>query len=161
MCAALKLAAMCQFTLPHPPVVYYGTEVGLSQQRDVRSADGSGHPEESRLPMPWGAAQDRDLLAFYRRLVALRHRTPGLWRAARTTLAIDDETGFYAYRCGDPAGGAIVTLNNGREPLPFRPATGGTYRLALATDPATELDGGVLVLPPFGGAVLLATDERH
>ena len=60
----LKLAALCQFTLPGPPIVYYGTEVGLSQQRDVRSADGSGHPEEVRLPMPWGATQDAGLLRF-------------------------------------------------------------------------------------------------
>ena len=27
----LKLAALCQFTLPGPPIIYYGTEVGLSQ----------------------------------------------------------------------------------------------------------------------------------
>ena len=27
----LQLAALCQFTLPGPPIVYYGTEVGLSQ----------------------------------------------------------------------------------------------------------------------------------
>ena len=27
----LRLAALCQFTLPGPPIVYYGTEVGLSQ----------------------------------------------------------------------------------------------------------------------------------
>ena len=55
----LKLAAICQFTLPHPPIVYYGTEVGLRRQRDVRYADGSGHPEEARQPMRWGQAQDR------------------------------------------------------------------------------------------------------
>ena len=55
----LRLAALCQFTLPGPPIVYYGTEVGLSQRRDVRYADGSGHPEESRLPMPWGDARTR------------------------------------------------------------------------------------------------------
>ena len=42
----LKLAALCQFTLPHPPVVYYGTEVGLSQRQAV------GRLEEARLPMP-------------------------------------------------------------------------------------------------------------
>ncbi len=48
----LRMAALCQFTLSGPPVIYYGTEVGLSQERDVRQ-DGRGLPEESRLPMLW------------------------------------------------------------------------------------------------------------
>ncbi len=43
----LKLAALCQFTLPQPPIVYYGTEVGLSQRQAV------GRLEEARLPMLW------------------------------------------------------------------------------------------------------------
>jgi cyclomaltodextrinase len=154
----LKLAALCQFTLPHPPIIYYGTEVGLSQQRDVRSTDGSGHPEESRLPMPWDGSRDDDLLAFYRRLTRVRREAVELWRAPRMTLATDDETGFYAYRCTDGMGEAIIALNNGRDPRPFRPAAGRTHRLALATDPATELDGDTLMLPPFAGAVLLAAD---
>jgi len=67
----LRLAALCQFTLPGPPVIYYGTEVGLSQARDVRQ-DGRGLPEESRLPMLWGGDQDTDLLEYYRRLILLR-----------------------------------------------------------------------------------------
>ena len=67
----LRLAALCQFTLPGPPVIYYGTEVGLSQARDVRQ-DGRGLPEESRLPMLWGGDQDTDLLEYYRRLIHLR-----------------------------------------------------------------------------------------
>ena len=33
----LKMAAMCQFMLPGQPVVYYGTETGLSQERDAVS----------------------------------------------------------------------------------------------------------------------------
>lgn len=155
----LKLAAMCQFTLPHPPIIFYGTEVGLTQQRDVRSADGSGHPEESRLPMPWDGAQDLQLLEFYRRLAGLRRRTSGLWRAARRTLETDDETGLYAYQCGDAAGRAIVVLNNGREARRFRAAAGGDYRVALGTDPATQLGGDELVLPPFAGAILLAARD--
>ena len=57
------------------------------QRRDVRYADGSGHPEESRLPMPWGPEQDGALLDFFRRLVAFRAADPRLWRGERTTIA--------------------------------------------------------------------------
>jgi cyclomaltodextrinase len=67
----LKLAALCQFTLSGPPVIYYGTEVGLSQERDVRQGD-MGLPEESRLPMIWDGEQNSNLLDFYRKLISLR-----------------------------------------------------------------------------------------
>ena len=96
----LRLAAMCQFALPGPPIVYYGTELGLSQRRDVRDEDGSGHPEESRLPMPWDDA-DASLLAFYAELGRLRRAIARLWRRPREVIALDDEAGLYGWRCDD------------------------------------------------------------
>jgi glycosidase len=154
----LKLAAICQFTLPHPPIVYYGTEVGLAQERDVRYADGSGHPEEARQPMRWGQAQDQSLLDFYRRLVALRRSEPELWRGARRSLKTDDQRGLYAYRCGAGARQAIVVLNNGPGAQQVDLSPGGHYQLALASDAAIALDEQKLALPAFSGAVLWAAD---
>ena len=147
----LKLAALCQFTLPDPPIVYYGTEVGLSQTRDVRYADGSGHPEESRLPMPWGDTQDRALLAFYRDLVALRRSSPGRWRGERVTLTTDDEAGLYAYRAAD----ATVVLNLAAATAGRWPVPPGAGEPALMTVPEVHLASGVLELPAYAGAVLL------
>ncbi|MEZ4645022.1 MAG: alpha-amylase family glycosyl hydrolase [Chloroflexota bacterium] len=62
----LKLATLCHFTLTHPPVVYNGTEIGLSQERGIGDPDSHGM-EECRLPMPWDAL-DTDMLAYYRQL---------------------------------------------------------------------------------------------
>ena len=70
----LKLAALCQFTLVGTPVIYYGTEVGLSQHADVMQHGRAIH-EEARLPMIWGEGQDQNLFAFYKDLIALR-KTP-------------------------------------------------------------------------------------
>nr|WP_255604322.1 alpha-amylase family glycosyl hydrolase [Oscillochloris sp. ZM17-4] len=149
----LKLAALCQYTLPHPPVLYYGTEVGLSQQLDVRHMDGSGHPEESRLPMRWGAAQDADLLGFYRRLGAMRRETAAVWRGRRRAAHIDDAGGHYAYLCEAGGRELLAALNNGpgagRIPLPE-----GDWEIAVESEGAA-LDGGDLLLPAYGGAVLL------
>lgn len=64
----LKAAAAAQMKLPQPPIIYYGTEVGLSQRAD-KSAAGL---EVSREPMLWGDDQDQDLLASYRELLAHR-----------------------------------------------------------------------------------------
>ena len=151
----LKLAALCQFTLPHPPIVYYGTEVGLSQRRDVRYADGSGHPEESRLPMLWGEAQNQELLQFYRDLIRLRRSESSLWRGARQTNVTDDHTGLYVYSCSDGTNEAIIALNTGNSVQHFMRPAGQTSRLVVATDRGIALGDDALTLVPFGGAVLM------
>ncbi len=86
----LRLAALCQFTLCGAPVIYYGTEVGLSQLRDVRQGE-LGLPEESRLPMLWGEAQDARLLAYYRNLVSLRRSMPAFSYDRMRILHADDQ----------------------------------------------------------------------
>jgi cyclomaltodextrinase len=66
---ALRRAAARQMSLDGPPIIYYGTEVGLSQ------AVGTGHGNGlhvSRTPMVWGDEQDRDLLAYYKSLIRQR-----------------------------------------------------------------------------------------
>ncbi|MDX2161004.1 MAG: alpha-amylase family glycosyl hydrolase [bacterium] len=65
---ALRRAAAAQMRLPAPPVIYYGTEVGLSQRQSVKGVG----LHLSREPMLWGDAQDRELLADYQRLIRAR-----------------------------------------------------------------------------------------
>jgi glycosidase len=151
----LRLAALCQFTLPHPPILYYGTEVGLSQRRDIRYADGSGHPEEARLPMLWGGEQDGALLAFFRRLVAFRAAHPGLWRGEPTTIARDDATGLYAYRCVNGTAEAVVALNNGDELVRFGVDRMTSWDLVLATDDGATWDGDTVSIPARSGVVCM------
>jgi glycosidase len=147
----LKLAALCQFTLPHAPIIYYGTEVGLSQRHDLEYPDGSRKMEESRMPMLWGAQQDQALLQFYTELVALRRENGALWRKARRTLALHDD-GLYVVAIGDERAGAIVALN--RSAQPQRVELPRTFQLALATDGDVQLEAGSLLLPPLTGALL-------
>ncbi|WP_025745682.1 alpha-amylase family glycosyl hydrolase [Kallotenue papyrolyticum] len=148
----LKLAALCQFTLPHPPIIYYGTEVGLSQERDLQYPDGSRRLEESRTLMLWGDQQDRELLAFYTRLIAARRRYAGLWRAPRETLLLDPQ-GVVVVALTQGAQRAIVALN--RTPQPRQVALAEPTRLLLASEAGVRCDGD-LHLPPLSGALLLA-----
>jgi cyclomaltodextrinase len=136
----LKLAALCQFTLPQPPIVYYGTEVGLSQRQAV------GRLEEARLPMLWGDRQNKSLLNFYRNLIALRKQTPDAWSQPRETVLIDDEQGVYVYCCGV----YTVYLNNSGAPAAI--ACQST-ELVLTTEVDTTLNSARIHLSPFGGAV--------
>ncbi|MDQ4099444.1 MAG: glycoside hydrolase family 13 protein [Chloroflexota bacterium] len=148
----LKMAALLQFTLPHPPVIYYGTEVGLSQRHDLAHPDGSRRMEESRLPMRWGDEQDPDLFQFYRRLIALRRAHSALWRtpvSAGRPLVLD-ESGLYVVQIGDTA---ILALNRADDEATITVPT--DLALVLATESAARYDGARLYLPPMTGALLL------
>lgn len=68
---ALRRAAAVQMRLPSPPIIYYGTEVGLTQAESTKSGLGL---HVSRVPMVWGEDQDRELLAYYQALI--RRRRP-------------------------------------------------------------------------------------
>ncbi len=66
---ALRRAAAFQMRLPGPPIIYYGTEVGLTQRVSIRAGAGM---HVNRVPMVWGEEQDRELLDFYRSLIRQR-----------------------------------------------------------------------------------------
>ncbi|HNT23784.1 MAG TPA: glycoside hydrolase family 13 protein [Anaerolineales bacterium] len=144
----LRLAALCQFTLPGAPVIYYGTEVGLSQVRDVRQ-DGRGLPEESRLPMLWGEAQNIALLDFYKDLVAFRRRHVTLGEGSFEAMPVQDDV--LAYRRGE----LVVVLNLSQEKRSLT-LPGGQGRLLFASQPglgAPDLEHR-LDLPPLSGVVI-------
>ncbi|MBA2276364.1 MAG: DUF3459 domain-containing protein, partial [Chloroflexia bacterium] len=150
----LKLAALLQFTLPHPPVIYYGTEVGLSQQHDLEYPDGSRRMEESRAPMLWDANQDSDLLAFYRDLIALRRAHSSLWRAERLPIELD-ERGLYVTSLG---GEAMLALNRSPDSVTISAPTDVT--IAVRTETGVTRDGANLRLPPLTGALLLPASKE-
>ena len=134
----LKLAALCQFTLEGPPVVYYGTEIGMSQVRDVRETS----DREARQPMAWDAP-DEDVLAWYRRLVALRRRLPEVWGMGREPLVVEPE--LLVYRVG---GRVTVALE------PRRACAGGRRHddsAARRQDSGARRGGGTLAAVTFQG----------
>ena len=150
----LRAAAACQYTLSGPPVVYYGTEVGLSQQRDVRQ-DGRGIPEEARLPMLWGDQQDQELLTFYRRLNEMRAGSPALQSGSWEPLDVPEP--ILAYRRASEEETLLVTINLHDAPQTFTLAA-RCAEVLLETDPAcsvwpqgkqTEVE-----LPALGAVVL-------
>ncbi|MGA7934273.1 MAG: alpha-amylase family glycosyl hydrolase [Kovacikia sp.] len=141
----LKLAALCQFSLPNPPIIYYGTEVGLSQLEAV------GRLEESRLPMIWGDEQDKDLLTFYQQLIGLRRQSPQQWRQPHQPLIMDDANRVYGFACGAYA---IVLNNQGHEITLSLPGWQNS-QLMITTDVTTVWHATTvqLSLPPFAGAI--------
>jgi cyclomaltodextrinase / maltogenic alpha-amylase / neopullulanase len=107
----LRLAALCQFTLAGAPIIYYGTEVGISQDQEIWREEG-GFLEESRLPMLWNDEQDTSLLDYYRALIQFRKAHPVLWKGNRKTVHVDAEAGTYAYSRRNGTEELMVVLNN-------------------------------------------------
>lgn len=114
----LMLAALLQFALCGPPVIYYGSEVGLSQNNDVRQGT-RGVPEESRLPMLWGNQQDGNLFKFYQQLIGLRKSNTALRRGRLESIRVengclaltrnyDDHRMVAAVNLGDQPGEVVV-----------------------------------------------------
>ncbi|MDQ3249083.1 MAG: glycoside hydrolase family 13 protein [Chloroflexota bacterium] len=104
----LRLAAGLMFALGGPPVIYYGTEVGLSQP----SSKGSWR-EESRHPMLWGEAQDSDLLDYFKQLIALRRQHGALTAGSLRTHYLDNERGIWLVERMDGADRVLVAINVG------------------------------------------------
>ncbi|HMA34269.1 MAG TPA: alpha-amylase family glycosyl hydrolase, partial [Chloroflexia bacterium] len=158
----LEVAAAIQFTLAPPPIVYYGTEVGIRQKGDVRNG-GYGRDVEARGPMLWGADQDTALLAYYQRLGAIRQAHPVIWQGTRRTLHLDNATGTYAYLHTAPALPGLLTLAN-LSPEPrivavTLPGHGLTApRDLLNGHPVVPTAAGLSVPLPPRAAALIALD---
>jgi glycosidase len=113
----LRMATALLLGFGGTPILYYGTEVGLSQPRP------KGHyREEARHPMLWGDSQDTALLAEFQRLIAFRRSHPALVYGEIETLFLDDENGLWLAQRIHGDDHVLIAVNaslrNGRVTLP-------------------------------------------
>ena len=106
--AKVRLAALVLFTLPAPPIIYNGTEIGVSQRNPL------GRFEEARLPMSWGDEADGDLLGYFRRLGALRKQFSVLASGLRKIVHLNVQKGTYAYLRTSETDAILIALNTSR-----------------------------------------------
>jgi glycosidase len=150
----LKLAALCQFTLIGAPVIYYGTEVGLSQPNDVMQKGRAIH-EEARMPMLWGDDQNKELFEFYRALINIRKNESALKRGRRETVFATEEVLAYR-RMGN--GNSILCVMNISEKTSdlVMDISESTSLLATGSDCRIQTEGGKkrIFLPPYSGMII-------
>jgi hypothetical protein len=141
-----------QFTCAGAPCIYYGDEIGLEGDKDP----------DCRRCYPWGWEQQVDdkglraeLLAYYKRLIALRKTNPALRRGTFHLLEADPGRQLYAFERRTPDNRCIVALNR----------SGHDQELPVSPDlPATELLSnhpirGDQVTVPARQAVILRLEE--
>ncbi len=150
--AFIRLAVMVQFTFPGVPCVYYGDEIGL--------ADENGFAQ--RNCFPWEEDKwDKNLLAFYQRLISLRKQSEVLAEGSFQVLYWEDDLLVYQRLLGQKR--IIVTSSRIDQPNGFILKsdlfnTNGIERLqSLFGDESLVLHPGEIKIPalPRGGAIWL------
>jgi glycosidase len=153
----LKLAALLLYTLSGPPIVYNGTESGVSQERPMQQ--GSRYIfEEARMPMNWDQ-QNAELLAYFKQLNKLRHSYPVLIYGKRATLHLDSDNGTLAYTRTDTNTTVLVVINTSHFaqtitiPVKDFPPEAGDL---LNSQPVTILPGLITIKLPAQSGVFIA-----
>lgn len=153
----LKLTIAFQMTYPGAPAIYYGTEIGLEGGRDP----------DCRRAMPWDRSQwDTDLLAHYKKLIALRKAYPSLRAGEYVSLHADSAASVYAFMRSLVEEKIIVILNNSDRVYPVEIALWKHFPEPAGLDclisgkaysiRKSRLQGPAL--PPRTSAVLLMRD---
>jgi glycosidase len=106
----LCLAALVQYSLSGPPIVYAGTETGLSQERHSFQ-NGRNVFEECRLPMNWETA-DQSLQEYYQKLNQIRKIHPVIWTGDRKVVHLDSALGTYAFSRANSRDIIVMAINN-------------------------------------------------
>ena len=104
--ARMRLAALLQMTTLGIPIVTWGNEVGRL----------GGSWPANRSDMPWGEAQDQELLAWYRTLIHIRRGHPALRRGGFAALHTGDNGLAFLRSLPGEADAVLVVLHRPPEP---------------------------------------------
>lgn len=144
----LRLLAVFQMTYVGAPMIYYGDELGLEGEEDP----------DCRRCMPWSDRASRaPLFQLYRRLIALRKRSPTLKAGTFDTVLLNPHLRLYGYARRWRNDYHLVLLNASPhprsveipvdKPIPHFEVLSGTYYPCR--------NGRVSVtLEPFGSVIL-------
>ena len=137
----LAVAYTFLFTTKGVPLVYYGDEVGMP---------GAGDPDNRRF-MQWSgySADQLFLRGQIEKLGQIRKDHPALWKGARSTLSVTQDT--YAYVMSDGTDAVYVGLNRGDVPA----AVGGMPASGHDLLADADVSGPSLTLPPRSAVVVI------
>jgi len=150
----LKLAALCQFTLVGAPVIYYGTEVGLSQHNDVMQNGWAIH-EETRLPMLWGNDQNKDLFEYYKALIQVRKSESALRHGTRETIFANEKVIAYRRKDGDDSVVCVMNVSEDETELELD-IPESNLLFVTSSECRIQVEGSLkrIFIPAFGGMII-------
>lgn len=146
--SALKLCALYQMTMPGAPCIYYGDEIGMSSDDDPHC----------REAFPWGQPDswDHDLLAFYKRAIALRHAHPVLRTGSFQQVYAEDTVFVFSRKLADAE--AVVAFNTASEAQTvdlLRPGDASFTQVWPGSGHVSVADGRLALTIPARDALVL------
>ncbi len=139
--ARLCFAVGLLFAFGGPPIIYYGTEVGLSQPQSK-----GPWREEARHPMLWDEAQDDDLFNYFQQIIELRKANPALIYGDMQILTVDNERGLAIVErvCGENRVVIVLNASNLVQNIHFSSLLADEDRVVSSRQPLTAVDGTIL-----------------
>ena len=155
---ALKLALLLLYHLPHPPIIYYGTETLLSQSKSIHEPGARGF-DETRWAMHWNYTDDEDLTGYLKKLSEIRLRFPMLSQTPWYVHQVDGEKDHVVL--GKSTGhSAYLILNRSRKNIEIEiPQTKSTTFMDLLNQKTYLVDHTQKLrvnINPESGMILLA-----
>jgi glycosidase len=151
----LRLALMVLYLLPGQPIIYYGTEVPLTQKKSIHAKGAQGF-DEARLPMAWSHLDHSNFPDYLANLSRVRQIYPALARTKWAVSTIDEDLGLLVL--GKPEGKPVYLCINRSDQhrtvkLPVEKSKGYMDLLTLGT--WGRSDGGHdLMLDPYSARLI-------
>ena len=157
-----KLIALFQMTYVGAPMIYYGDEVGMWGANDpdcrkpmvwddIEYEAEQTAPDQSRYQSSDAAAQDKDLLAWYKKLIAVRNNHPALRVGSYKTIVTNDKKNLFGFErlYGDEK--VIVIINNSNKTQQWIPPVINFVELLSEKRYKTKMP---LLIPAKSGLIL-------
>lgn len=155
----VRLATLLQMTYPGAPCVYYGDEIAI---RGSDNSEEPFHDREARWTFPWQdeSQWDREMLAYFQQVIALRLAQPALRRGSYHELVAKGEVYAFARQLADEV--VVTAVNVSTQPQTIAVPTKGLLVDGVVLRPlfgqserGVVADGRVqLALPPRSGLVM-------
>lgn len=109
----VRLATLFQMCYPGAPSIYYGDEIAIS---GTKRYDDPHEDKDARWPFPWHdeARWDREMLAFFKEVIALRHAHPALRQGSYHQLYAQDAVYVFARQHDSET--LLIALNTAERP---------------------------------------------
>lgn len=142
----LKQALTFIMTYPSIPVIYYGTEIGME----------GGDDPDNRRDMDWKAAEDSELLSFYKKLAELRNSSMAIKSGNIELLDYDSYFFSYIREKDDKSAVVVMNLQNKQKSVTISIPTESTHYKDFLGGKTYEVKDGKLEmeLQPFDILIL-------